>query len=90
MELRALDPDSIAGEFESQIKQRRHKGELVGKVTTARRLEGSWSNEYGQRGLFVLELAPDGRSFVGTYAMGAASPSTRSGNVWSGTRAEER
>jgi hypothetical protein len=90
MELRAVDDVTVAGEFESQIDRRRYKGKLAGKITPARRLEGSWSNEYGQRGLFVLDLAADGRSFRGTYAMGEELPSSRPGNVWSGTKAEER
>lgn len=88
MELKAVDDERIAGEFESQINRRRYTGELTGRVTTARRLEGSWSNEYGQRGLFVLELAGDGHQFRGTYAMGEELRSSRPGNVWSGTKVD--
>ncbi len=88
MELRAIDETQIAGEYESQNDRRRYTGTVVGKVSTARRLEGSWSNEYGQRGLFALDLASDGRSFRGTYGMGEEAPDSRPGNVWSGTRAE--
>jgi len=81
MELKVVDSHTVAGKFESQIDQRRYRGELRGKVTARRCLEGDWSNQYGQGGKFALELAPDGRSFRGTYAMGDELPSARPSNI---------
>ena len=56
----------------------RVKGTIVGNVLT-----GSWLGAANDSGGFVLKFSADGKSFTGTWGMGA---SKTDGGPWEGTR----
>jgi hypothetical protein len=84
----ALDDQTIEARFESRTAARRYGGEMRGTAKPGGILEGTWSNEHGQRGRFLLALDAAGRSFRGTYALGDQSPASKPNNEWSGKRTD--
>jgi hypothetical protein len=86
IEFTVLDGGTVEGWYESRNLQRRYLGSLRGTANASGELEGTWSNELGQEGRFLLRLDPGGRSFSGTYALGDQSPASSPGNTWSGTK----
>ena len=87
MRLMPSDNDSVTGHYTNSVGQDTISGTVAGQLShDGRTLRGTWLNDRGLEGLFVLRLGQGNTSFYGSYSMFQAPPERAPQNWWKGTK----
>ena len=78
---------SVTGHYTNSVGQDTISGTVAGQLShDGRTLRGTWLNDRGLEGLFVLRLGQGNTSFYGSYSMFQAPPERAPQNWWKGTK----